>query len=140
MTNKTIFWLLLSYVLLQLASLFLGNALLLFAYVIVYLTAIFYTVTKCVKTITAMGSSKVVIISLMMFLLANLLLFLVYLPTLIFNPNINWRLRGEVEVDPMLLQAYVPAVLFGIASIAICLSSIIAKFVANRKSKNKTHF
>jgi hypothetical protein len=140
MTNKIIFWLLLSYVLFQLASLFLGNAPLFFAYIIVYLIAIVYTATKCAKMSFTTGSIKPLTVPIVMFLLANLLLFLIYLPTLIFNPNINWRLKGEAEADPMLLQAYVPVVFFVIAFLVILLGSVSAKLVAHKRNRIKIHF
>jgi hypothetical protein len=140
MTNRIIFWWLLSYVLFQLASLFLGIALLFFAYIIVYLIAIVYAAVKCAKLTFTTGSLKPLTISIVMFLLANLLLFLIYLPTLIFNPNINWRLKGQAEVDPLLLQAYVPVVFFGIAFLIIFLSSVVAKLVASKRNRTKTHF
>lgn len=136
--DKTLVWLLLSYVLFQLAALFLGVGLFLFAYLIVYIIAIIYSATKTAKAIVQTGSIRLALYPLLAFLLANIVLFIVYLPTLIYNPNINWKLKGEVEQDPMILQAYVPPVFFCMALLIFLLTTLVTKGVSRYRSRMRT--
>jgi hypothetical protein len=135
--NRTILWSLLLYIVLQLSSLFSGNALFLFAYLIVYLFAIVYAAITCAKSMVRDGRIESIIGPLIIFFVANLILFIIYLPTLVLNPAINWKLKGEDEVDPMLLQAYVPPVLFLFASIIILIASLVAKSIRRVKLHSK---
>ena len=128
--DKTIIWLLLLYMLLQLGALFLGVGLFLFAYVIAYLIAIIHSAIQTSKAITKKSSLKNLVHSLIFFFIANLVLFLIYLPMLVYNPEINWALKGGVEQDPMILQAYVPPVLFVIAALIIILTAVVSKVVS----------
>jgi hypothetical protein len=121
--NKRIISLLILYILFQVAAFFLENFLFLIAYPLVYLIAVVYSVT-IVK-----GSLKSASKILLYFLGANLILFLIYIPTLLLNPNINWRLKGKAEVDPMFLQLYVPGVFFVIASIVVLVGLLIIKLI-----------
>ena len=87
--------------------------------------------SKAVKS----GNWKVMMYSVALFFISNLILFCVYLPTLIYNPEINWRLKGETEQDPMILQAYIPPVLFAFAFLVIVLVTIITKAISTVKNK-----
>jgi len=133
--DKTAIWILLLYMLLQLGTLFLGVGLFFFVYVIAYIFAIIRSSIKSSKAMTQDSSVKVAAYSLTWFFIANLVLFLIYLPTLIYNPEINWKLKGEVEQDPMILQAYVPIVFFIIAATIIIMSVLITKFVLLYKTR-----
>jgi hypothetical protein len=131
--DKTIFYLLLVYVLLQLGTLFLGVGIFFFLYIIVYLIAIIYTSIKIAITITQNQTFTTFVNSVILFLIANAILFLIYLPTLIYNPEINWKLKGETEQDPMILQAYVPIIFFIAAALIISITVIISKLVLKYK-------
>ena len=133
--DKTIIWLLVSYMLLQLGALFLGVGLFLFAYVITYVIAMIHSAIKSSRAMTRDSNIKSAVYSLTWFLISNLVLFLVYLPTLIYNPEINWKLNGGVEQDPMILQAYVPVVFFIIAATIIIKSLLITKVVLLYKAR-----
>jgi hypothetical protein len=129
--NKTIIWLLILYILFQLASIFFKNFLFLIAYPLVYLIAVVYSIMTVKRSLKSAGKM------LLYFFRANLILFLIYVPTVLLNPNINWRLKGEAEVDPMLLQVYVPAVFFVFALIAVLLGFCINKWMASYMAKKK---
>ena len=133
--DKTIIWLLLSYMLFQLGALFLGVGLFLLVYLIAYIIAITHSAIKSSKAMTQDSSIKSAAYSLTWFLIANIVLFLIYLPTLIYNPEINWKLKGGVEQDPMILQAYVPIVFFIIAAILNILTILLTKFILIYKTR-----
>jgi hypothetical protein len=134
--DKTVIWLLLSYMLLQLGALFLGVGLFLFVYAIVYIIAIVHSAIKSSSAMTQDSNMKTAAYSLTWFFIANLVLFLVYLPTLIYNPEINWKLKGGVEQDPMILQAYVPIVFFIIAATTIVVTIIFTKLFLLYKARS----
>jgi lysylphosphatidylglycerol synthetase-like protein (DUF2156 family) len=134
--NKTLLWLLILYVLLQLATLFLGIGLFLFVYLIIYLAALIYAAIQTSRAVKQNNSLKPVLPSLVSFFIANLVLFLIYIPTLIYNPNINWKLKGEVEQDPMILQAYVPLAFFCIALIGLLFTALVTKFISSYKTRS----
>ena len=131
--NKTLLWLLAAYLILQLASLFLSIGILLFIYIVFYLAAIFVGSKYVFTNIKKENNFKPLFYSILLFFISNLLLFLIYIPTLIYNPNINWRLKGEAEVDPMILQAYVPPIFFVAAIVVLTFSALAAKIVYYKK-------
>ena len=133
--DKTIIGLLLLYMLFQLGALFLGVGLFLFVYTIAYIIAIIYSASQSSKAITQDRSLKVTLHSLTLFFIVNIVLFLIYIPTLIYNPEINWKLKGEVEQDPMILQAYVPVAFFIIATLIILLTAVVTEIVSFYKFK-----
>jgi hypothetical protein len=136
--DKTLFWLLTSYLLLQLAALFLGVGLFFIIYLIIYLTTLIYAAIQTSKAVIRNTSLKPLLPPLVLFFVANLILFLIYIPALLNNPNINWKLKGEMEQDPMVLQAYVPPVLFGMALIGLLLTAIAVKLIYGGKTKMRT--
>ena len=136
--DKTLLWLLISYVLLQLGALFFGVGLFLFVYLIIYLSAIIYATFQTSRAIKQSNSLKSLLPTLVLFFIANLILFLIYIPTLIYNPNINWKLKGEVEQDPMILQAYVPPAFFCVALIALLLTALVTKLFSDYKARMRT--
>jgi hypothetical protein len=133
--DKTFILLLLTYLLFQLGALFLGVGLFLFAYAIAYIIAIIHSAIKSTRAMTQSSSIKDAAYFLTCFFIANLVLFLIYLPTLIFNPEINWKLKGGVEQDPMILQAYVPIVFFIIAATIIIVTLLVTKLILLYKIK-----
>lgn len=130
--DKNLIGLLISYMALQLATIFLGVGFFLFIYVSLYTIATVYATIQSCRSLTQDESLKVGAYSLSWFFIVNLILFLTYLPTLIYNPEINWKLKGEVEQDPMILQAYVPIVFFIIAAIVLIVALLIAKLFSRR--------
>lgn len=128
--DKTLLWLLTSYILFQLAALFLGVGFFAIFYLILYLAALIYAALQTSRAVGHSNSLKPVLLSLVLFFLANLILFVIYIPTLICNPNINWKLKGEVEQDPMIFQAYVPPIFFSITLIGLLLTALATKFVS----------
>ena len=71
------------------------------------------------------------------FFLVNLALFVIYLPTIIYNPDINWKLKGEYEQDPMILQAYIPIVLFCLSLFCLIIEFIVFLTLYYLYSKQK---
>jgi lysylphosphatidylglycerol synthetase-like protein (DUF2156 family) len=138
MRDKTLLWLLISYVILQLGTLFFGVALFLFVYLLLYVSAIVYAGIKTSKAIMQKSKQNPLLPTLFLFLVANLLLFLIYLPTLIYNPDINWKLKGEAEQDPMILQAYVPPSFFCIALVVLSLTAFVTKLISGYKTRVRT--
>jgi hypothetical protein len=133
--DKMLFWLLFVYVVLQLGTLFLGIGLFLFLYLIAYVIAIVTASIKTARSVSQEQHFKPLLQPVILFLTANLILFLIYIPALIYNPNINWKLKGETEADPMILQVYVPPVFFGTALVFLVLCSLITYLVAKARSK-----
>jgi hypothetical protein len=109
------------YAVFQILSVFLGNALFLFAYLIVFIIAIVVGILDVrYKTLNCF-SWKNILYPFFLFFITNLILFLIYLPTIWYNPEINWKDKGEAEQDPMILQVFVP--------IVFCIFSFIVLFV-----------
>lgn len=132
--TKTLPVLLLLYVLLQLLSLILPIGLFLVAYLIIYLVAIFAGCKYIIINIIEDNNLRYLGFSILLFFAANCTLFLIYIPTLIYNTEINWRLKGEAEVDPMILQAYVPPIFFIGAVVVFVLSALVTKLVISGKN------
>ena len=66
--------------------------------------------------------------------IANLILTMIYIPTLILNPEINWSLKnGGQESDPMILLAYFPTLNFCLFLIIMLLTSITLKLSTTHK-------
>lgn len=130
--DKIFIWALISYMAFQLATLFLGFGFFLFIYVILYIIAIIYATIQSCRSLTQDQNFKGGAYSLSYFFIVNLILFLIYLPTLIYNPEINWKLKGGVEQDPMILQAYVPILFFIIAATVLIVALLIAKLFSRR--------
>lgn len=138
MRDKTLFWLLTLYVLLQLAALFLGVGLFFILYLIIYLAVLIYAAIQTSKAVIQRKGLKTFLPVVASSFIANLILFLIYIPALIYNPEINWKLKGEAEQDPMILQAYVPPVLFCIFLIGQLLTALVTKFISGAKTKMRT--
>ena len=128
--NRQLIWLLVTYALLQIASLYVG--IFFFVYLIVYIMAI-VSGSRVVYVYTVNNEHlKKFLIPFILFFLTNLILFLVYIPTLILNPNINWRLKGEYEVDPKMLQVYIPIVLFLVSLAILLLVGFVTRITRRR--------
>ncbi|SCY98788.1 hypothetical protein [Flavobacterium caeni] len=69
--------------------------------------------------------------SIFLCFIANLFLTLIYIPTLILNPEINWSLKdGRNESDPMILLAFFPTLNFIVFAFIIIIASLIIKFLS----------
>lgn len=131
--SKYIVGLLVGYMLFQLGALSTGNGIFFLIYIILYLVAIFCSAIETSRVIMQDESILLSLQHLIFHLLANLILFLIYLPTLIYNPEINWKLKGEVEQDPMILQSYVPLFFFAVAVMILLVTALVAKVISIRK-------
>ena len=116
------------YVILQLLTLIVHGGFLFIAYEISYLLAIVISINWTYRTYKSKNSFISLLFSIILIFISNLLLFLVYIPTLLLNPEINWTLKnGGGETDPMILLAYFPLVHFAISTIVILLFGLIFK-------------
>ncbi len=128
--NKRLIVRLSLYVIFQIASLYIGFFL--FAYLLVYIIAIITSAIRLASEIKEHNSIKPLFTHLFLFFVANLILFAIYIPTIIYNPDINWALKGGIEVDPVFLYVYIPPIFFIAASLILTLTSIVAKGIGNR--------
>lgn len=126
-------WLLTLYAFFQALTLLTHSAFLLLLYVVLYLAALVVAGKMIVRKVREEGKLKELWKTILLFFLFNLVLFILYVPTLLMNPNINWRLKGEAEVDPMFFLAFFPGVLFCVAVVLLGITGAIAKvFIARR--------
>ena len=79
---------------------------------------------------------KILLHPFVLFFLANLLLFIVYVPLLLLNPEINWHLKGEAEQDPKILMVYFPLVALIAAWIILVIVGVITKLQQPKPAKN----
>ena len=137
--NKTLTWLLVAYGVLQLSSMFLQTPLILLVYELCYLTAIIVGTKWTIKKIKEDRELKSLGQTILLFLVINLGLFLIYIPTLLLNPSINWTLNGGHESDPMILLAFWPPVHFIIAFVIIGLTGLITRLTIKKETKTAVH-
>ena len=104
-----------------------------------FLAAVGFATASVIKETKETKSLKPVGRTILLFLLVNLGLFLVYIPTLVLNPSINWTLKGGQEYDPMILFVFWPPVHFSIASIVIGVVGMINYWVVKKKAKVAVH-
>jgi hypothetical protein len=91
-----------------------------------YFVAIILSVMTIVKEIDQRIRRKAFFISLMAFLFFNFILLMFWIPTVQFNPEINWKLQGNLyEVDPWYYAIYIPIVNFLLASLITLLVFLI---------------
>lgn len=130
--NRILTWLLVAYGALQLSSLFLRTPFILFAYEGCYLAAIIAGIVWTVRKTRENTDLKILGRTILLFLAINLGLFLIYIPTLLLNPVINWTLKGGNESDPMILLAFWPPVHFIIAFVIIGLAGLITRLAIKK--------
>ena len=133
--HRTVIWLLIIYLLLQLSSLYLRIGVFVFIYPIIYLIAIIYAAIIISRTISQSSSLRPFFNLVALFFIINLILFLIYLPTIVYNPKINWRLKGEQEQDPMILTAYIPIAFFIISFVALGLTAIFSRIAHSLRTR-----
>jgi hypothetical protein len=123
--NRQLIWLLVIYILAQIASLYVGAFALI--YLLVYLMALVAGSRVVYISTINKEPAKKLLIPFLLFFVANLIPGLIYIPTLLLNPEINWRLKGEYEVDPMILQIFVPLIFFLAAMIVLFTVTVITR-------------
>src|SRR4051812_49079102 len=133
--NKQLIWILVAYMILQILSLWTGSGILFLAYLFAYIMAIVSGSRIVYVFIKNNEPLRKLFIPFILFLIANLLLFLIYIPSVLLNPNINWKLKGEYEQDPVILQAYVPPLLC-IAAFIILLIVLGITFSLRKSNMN----
>lgn len=135
--NKTLTTLLGAYAIIQLSTLFLRTPVALFAYELCYVAAIVVGAIWTVGKTKEDRNLKTLVSTTLLFLVINLGLFLIYIPTLLLNPSINWKLKGEHESDPMILLAFWPLVHVIIAFTIIGSTGLITRLAATGKQQTK---
>ena len=137
--NKVLTWILVVYGVLQISSLFLHTPLILFAYELFYLAALVVGTYWTIKKTKENQDLKTLGETILLFLLINVGLLFVYIPTLLLNSSINWTLKGENESDPMILLALWPPVHFIIALVVLGLSGLITRLIDPKEIKKAVH-
>ena len=133
--HRTVIWLLIIYLLLQLSSLYQRIGVFVFIYPVIYLIAIIYAAIIISRTMMHSSSLRPFFNLVALFFITNLILFLIYLPTIVYNPEINWRLKGEQEQDPMILTAYIPIAFFIISFVALGLTAIFSRIAHSLRTR-----
>lgn len=126
---KGLIWTVCLYVIFQLLSLVILQGLFLLFSLTAYIVSIVLSIVYLFNSVRSKTTWKYLNGTLLVYFIANLILFLVYLPVFVFNPEINWTLKnGGVESDPMILYAYVPPI-FLLAAMGIWLISLGIAFL-----------
>jgi hypothetical protein len=131
--NKALTGLLIGYGLIQLSSMFVRSPAILLAYELSYLAAMVVGIIWSIKKSKKDKDLKTFGATILLFLLINATLFLIYVPTLLLNPSINWALEGRSESDPMLLLAFWPPIHFVTALIIFGLIGLITRLTFKKE-------
>ena len=124
--NKAYFLFLIGYMLIQLSTLFFHSFLLFVLYETFFIIAMILAIHWIYITYKTERIWTPIVLSILLNFLSNLILTIIYIPTLYLNPKINWKLEnGGGESDPMILLTFYPTVHFIIASIIIAISALI---------------
>jgi hypothetical protein len=123
--NKKLILYLSFYVIFQIASLYFGFPFV--AYLLVYIIAVIVSSIRLVSEIKRNNAIKSFLTQLLLFFIANLSLFLIFVPTIIYNPDINWKLKGGIEVDPMFLYVYIPPIFFSFSLLVLLITLTLTK-------------
>lgn len=132
--NKILTKTLIIYAVLQFLSIFIQTPFLLYAYEICYLTAIVIAIIWTIKQTKENNNLQTLKKTVLLFLVVNLGLLILYIPTILLNPSINGS--GGSESDPMILILFFPPINFLLAFILIGLTGLITK--ATLKGKMTT--
>lgn len=103
-----------------------------------YIIAIVIACILCARSVRAGNSSGVVVLILSIFSIANLALLMVYIPLVLFNPYINWKLAGGTGHDPYYLLIYMPSLFFALAVIVTLSITFIAGIFGKFARKDLT--
>ncbi|MGF6906697.1 hypothetical protein [Fusobacterium sp. PH5-44] len=124
--NKIYVISLIGYVLFQLLSLIIKFPFILFMYFSLFGVSIGSGITNINRNYKLHNSFKTLWINILLSFIANLALTLIYIPTLILNPKVNWTLLdGRKEMDPIILLAAFPSIFFLISVITFIIASIL---------------
>ncbi len=121
------------YMVMQLLTLIVNSVLLFLFYEALFIIAIVIGIIWIIKDYKSNWNLKALGLSISLNFLTNLILTIVYIPTLILNLKINWTLEnGGGEVNPMILLAFFPTVHFLGATLVFVICGLICKiFIKN---------
>lgn len=124
--RKKFIGLIIGYFISQLLSMVVG--LFLFLYIALYILSIIVGLVWMNKEHFEQGRLKSLKEVLSISFVANLILTLIYLKILYFNPKINWILEnGGTEQDPWILLTYFPTIFFTISFLVYIIGAVIIK-------------
>ncbi len=124
--NKLYSYLMIGYMIIQLSTLLFHSGILFLTYEIIFIAAILIAIIWIFKDYKTNRTLITVGLTIALNFIVNLILTIVYIPTLILNPKINWALEnGGGESDPMILLAFFPGVHFIVASIIFLICGLI---------------
>lgn len=131
--NKYYLIALAGYMVMQLLTLVVHSGLLFLFYEVLFISAIVIGIIWIIKDYKRNRNLRTLGLSIGLNFIINLILTIVYIPTLILNPQINWTLEnGGGESDPMILLALFPIVHFVSATIIFVICGLICKiFIKN---------
>lgn len=124
---------LLGYIVSQLLAIYLQNSIFIILYLVLYL----YNIILGIFWLKSEFKWNTIIKYLLLTLTSNIILTLIYLKIFYFNPEINWKLKGDFEQDPIILYTYLPSVFF-IISIFIFIISTFIIWIINKNKSQKT--
>ena len=130
--RKIFIFLLIGYFITQLLSLYFGF--LLFFYSALYFLSIIIGLVWLKRNFEINKDFKPLKTIIIISFIVNLILSLIYLKVLYFNPKINWTIEnGGFEQDPMLLLTYFPSVFFLFSSGVFIIEVLYLKFIKHTK-------
>lgn len=131
--NKYYLIALAGYMVMQLLTLVVHSGLLFLFYEVLFVSAIIIGIIWIIKDYKRNRNLRTLGLSIGLNFIINLILTIVYIPTLILNPQINWTLEnGGGESDPMILLAFFPIVHFVGSTIIFVICGLICKiFIKN---------
>ena len=126
--NKYYLIALAGYMVVQLLTLVVHSGLLFLFYEVLFVSAIVIGIIWIIKDYRINQNFRTLGLSIGLNFIINLILTIVYIPTLILNPQINWTLEnGGGESDPMILLAFFPIVHFVGSTIIFVICGLICK-------------
>ena len=124
--RKKFIGLIIGYFISQLLSMVVGFFL--FLYLILYFLSLIVGLLWMNKEHIEHGRLKSLKDVLVISFVANLILTLIYLKVLYFNPQINWTLEnGGAEQDPWILLTYFPTIFFIMSFLVYIIGALIIK-------------
>jgi len=131
--NKYYLIALTGYMVMQLLTLVVHSGLLFLIYEVLFFSAIVIGIIWIIKDYKRNRNFKTLGLFIGLNFIINLILTIVYIPTLILNPQINWTLEnGGGESDPMILLAFFPIAHFVGSTIIFVICGLICKmFIKN---------
>lgn len=136
--NKIYIISLIGYAIFQLLSLIIKSPFILFVYFSLFGVSIGSGITNINKNYKLYNSLKTLWANVLLTFIVNLILTIIYIPTLILNPKVNWTLLdGRKEMDPMILLASFPTIFFMISLVTFTVASILIIFFKKKNAENK---